>query len=209
MAKPEDAHTSRPRGRRSGTDSSATSREEIIEAAKREFAEHGYDGTTIRSIAARAGCNSKLVHYYFGTKDHLFTTAIKETSQAHHFMARLLNVSNDSRDFGAQFLTLLLSAVEDEEFGPPYLALIRDIGTNNNVRDLFLEFIEAEMLPTIADSIHTDHFERRLGLVCSQILGIVITRYVIELPAITDQSIEQIASMAGPTLDRYLFAPLD
>lgn len=43
MAKPEDAHTSRPRGRRSGTDSSATSREEIIEAAKREFAEHGYE----------------------------------------------------------------------------------------------------------------------------------------------------------------------
>ena len=55
-------------------------------------------------------------------------------------MTRLLNASNDSQDFGAQFLTLLLSAVEDEEFGPPYLALIRDIGTNNNVRDLFLEF---------------------------------------------------------------------
>ncbi len=58
----------RPRG---GTDS----RERIVSAAVDEFGAQGYDGATVRSIAARAGVDSALVHHYFGTKADLFAEA--------------------------------------------------------------------------------------------------------------------------------------
>ena len=44
----------------------------IVTAARRLFGEHGYDRTTIRSIAAAAGSDAGLVMRYFGSKEKLF-----------------------------------------------------------------------------------------------------------------------------------------
>lgn len=52
-------------------------RERILEAARTEFAERGYDKTSIRGIAKKAGVDAALVHHYFGTKDEVFAAAIE------------------------------------------------------------------------------------------------------------------------------------
>ena len=61
----------RPRGRRRKADSGDT-RSSIIAAAAVEFAHHGYDSTSMRAIARRAGVDPALVHHYFGDKADLF-----------------------------------------------------------------------------------------------------------------------------------------
>ena len=43
--------------------------------------EQGYDGATIRGIAADAGINPALVHHFYGTKERLFAAAIGPTMQ--------------------------------------------------------------------------------------------------------------------------------
>jgi AcrR family transcriptional regulator len=43
----------------------------ILRAAGREFARNGYDGTSLRQIADRAGVAKSLLHYHFKSKDHL------------------------------------------------------------------------------------------------------------------------------------------
>ena len=48
------------------------SREKILLAAKREFAERGYNGSRLDAIAKKAGVNKALIHYYFGTKEDLY-----------------------------------------------------------------------------------------------------------------------------------------
>lgn len=48
------------------------SREKILRAAERLFADHGYDACSFRMIAADSGINQGLLHYYFGTKQNLF-----------------------------------------------------------------------------------------------------------------------------------------
>src|SRR4029450_8040075 len=65
---------SKPRGRRPG-DSRA--REEILAAARRRFAEHGFRGTTLRQVAADADVNLRLVSHYFGSKADLFVAAVE------------------------------------------------------------------------------------------------------------------------------------
>ncbi|SNS34162.1 TetR/AcrR family transcriptional regulator [Actinomadura mexicana] len=57
--------------RRRKRDRKAT-RRRILDAARDLFGEHGYDGVTVRMIAARAEANTALVHRYFGSKAALF-----------------------------------------------------------------------------------------------------------------------------------------
>ena len=45
----------------------------LLDAAEELFCEHGYEGTSVREIAAVAGCNVASVNYYFGGKDRLYT----------------------------------------------------------------------------------------------------------------------------------------
>lgn len=44
----------------------------ILESARSIFSEHGYDSTTTRAIADRAGVNLAMVHYYYGSKEALY-----------------------------------------------------------------------------------------------------------------------------------------
>lgn len=44
----------------------------ILDAAEQLFAAHGFYGVTTRQVAAEAGVDSALIHYYFGTKRDLF-----------------------------------------------------------------------------------------------------------------------------------------
>jgi AcrR family transcriptional regulator len=51
----------------------ASSREKLLNAAERLFADHGFNGVSVRQIAAAAGVNSALVGYYFGSKTGLLS----------------------------------------------------------------------------------------------------------------------------------------
>jgi AcrR family transcriptional regulator len=47
-------------------------KDELLRTAEVMFAENGYEGTTIRDIAARAGINAALIYYHFESKEHLY-----------------------------------------------------------------------------------------------------------------------------------------
>jgi AcrR family transcriptional regulator len=64
-------------GPKSGV-AAAPSRERILDAAQSLFAENGFDGTSTKAIAGRAGVASGLLFYYFGSKQELLDTLIEE-----------------------------------------------------------------------------------------------------------------------------------
>lgn len=51
-------------------------RAQILAAAEELFAARGFAGTSIRDIARKAGVTGALLHYYFGTKEALYTTLL-------------------------------------------------------------------------------------------------------------------------------------
>ncbi|CAM5389086.1 hypothetical protein SANTM175S_02778 [Streptomyces antimycoticus] len=69
----------RKRGRPARTSASdgPGARDRILAAARNEFAERGYDKTSIRGIAKAAEVDPALVHHYFGTKEQVFEAAIE------------------------------------------------------------------------------------------------------------------------------------
>ncbi|MEU9618346.1 MULTISPECIES: TetR family transcriptional regulator [unclassified Streptomyces] len=56
----------------------AATRRRLLEAARDLFAERGYEGTTVRSIAERAGANQALLFRYFGSKQGLLTEVLAQ-----------------------------------------------------------------------------------------------------------------------------------
>jgi AcrR family transcriptional regulator len=65
--------SSEPSAKRSGRrPGPTTTREAIADAARRQFAELGYDRATLRGIAGEAGVDAALVVRFYGSKDGLF-----------------------------------------------------------------------------------------------------------------------------------------
>jgi AcrR family transcriptional regulator len=61
--------------------SSIETREQILIAAERLFAERGFAGTTLRNIVREANVNLAAVHYHFGSKEELFRAVVRQFAQ--------------------------------------------------------------------------------------------------------------------------------
>ena len=63
--------------RKAGVDEVDDARGRLIEAAMELFAEKGYEGTSVRDLAAAAGVNVAAVNYHFGSKDALYYQCLR------------------------------------------------------------------------------------------------------------------------------------
>ncbi|MFF9277176.1 TetR/AcrR family transcriptional regulator [Streptomyces griseosporeus] len=70
---------SRPGGR---ARDAARTRAEILDVATREFARAGYDGARVDEIAARTRTTKRMIYYYFGGKEQLFTAVLERAYEA-------------------------------------------------------------------------------------------------------------------------------
>ena len=69
------------RGRPAGANSEQT-KAKILDAARLEFADNGYDGASITSIAGNVGIAPSAIYHYFQSKEKLYTEVFKQTSTA-------------------------------------------------------------------------------------------------------------------------------
>jgi len=56
--------------------SSENTEKKILQAAREEFIQTGFNGARMQAIAERAGVNKALLHYYFRSKDKLYKAAL-------------------------------------------------------------------------------------------------------------------------------------
>lgn len=61
------------------TRNTTETKRKILNAAKKEFMYHGFDGARVDEIAARAQVNKQLIYYYFESKDNLFVEILKQS----------------------------------------------------------------------------------------------------------------------------------
>lgn len=111
---------------------STETRNRILSEALFHFAEHGFDGATMRAIATRSGTSLALVQYHFRTKEQLYravwqsltapNSEIRRT-QLERFDAAMPR--NDAlRELTSIFVTPLIAAAATER-GGAFLTLVR------------------------------------------------------------------------------------
>src|ERR687891_2496194 len=106
MSSRQEREGARRSGRRPGR---SGTREAILAAAGRHFAQHGYDRASLRGIAAEAGVDQKLIAHFFGSKQRLFVAAVGLPLNPAEVLPTILAGDPDSiGERLAMFLTTLL-----------------------------------------------------------------------------------------------------
>jgi AcrR family transcriptional regulator len=191
---------SRRPGRRPGN---PDTREAVLAAARAAFAERGYDGATIRGIATAAGVDPALVHHYFGNKDKLFLAAVEAPADPDELLPAVLASPRD--ELGAALVRMVLR-LWDGPARPAGLALLRSAVSNEWTAKLLREFLVSKVLRKVVSTLGFDPDVRaaRASLVASQIMGLVMARYVLRLEPLASASPESLVAAMGPTVQRYL-----
>jgi AcrR family transcriptional regulator len=190
------------RGRRPGA---PDTRAEVLAAARTSFAEKGFRGTTIRAVAAAAGVDPALVHHYFGSKDDLFLAALEMPVDPRALLAPVMAQGPDGA--GERLLRTFLSVWDDPDIQVQLLAVVRSVLTEDGGRLLKEGFIPVVVGPVLAQLVK-DNPEVRIPLVASQVVGLIVTRYLLALPPMAEMPAEDVVARIGPVLQHYLTGDL-
>ncbi|HKA96104.1 MAG TPA: TetR family transcriptional regulator [Streptosporangiaceae bacterium] len=199
-------------GRRSGD---SGTKEAILAAARSRFGDHGYDGATIRAIAADAGVDAALVHHFFGNKERLFAAAMRLPVVPSDVLAVALapDAREPGRSQGEHLMLTALKTWDVPEMRATFLGLLRSAVTSEQAAAMLRQFATETILGRIAGVAAPGppgaDQRFRAALVASQVLGLLLTRYVLELDPLVDAGAEDLASAIGPTLERYLTGKID
>jgi AcrR family transcriptional regulator len=188
-------------GRRPGA---GGTREKIVAAARTHFSEAGYEGATIRGIAAGAAVDPALVLHYFGSKEGVFKAAVDFPVDPAEFLPRLLASGLDG--LGERLVRFFLQTW-DSPNGSPLLGLLRSVVSNEIAASLLRDFVTHEVLGPLAAALKLDHPQLRASLAASQLIGIAMLRYVVKLEPLASASHDEVASWLGPSVQRFLTDP--
>jgi AcrR family transcriptional regulator len=194
----------RRRGRpaRTDSDSGPGARERILGSARTEFAERGYDKTSVRGIAKAAGVDPALVHHYFGTKDEVFAAAIEVSFEPALVVPAVLAGSKDR--IGERLARYFIQIWENPATRAPLLAIVRSALTHEAAAKVLRTFVLHRLLERIAGELDVPDPTFRAELAASHMIGIALLRYVIKAEPMASADTEEIVRMVAPTLQRYL-----
>jgi AcrR family transcriptional regulator len=197
-------------GRRGGD---SGTREAILDAARKRFAGHGYDGATIRGIAADAGVDPALVHHFYGTKERLFAAAMRLPMVPGELIGAALaaGAADPAGSLGEHLVQVALAAWDVAEIRDTFLGLLRSAATSEQALVMLREFVTEAIVGRLSAAAQTAdpaQARYRAALVASQVVGLGLARQVLGLEPLAGADRAELAAAVGPTLDRYLTGDL-
>jgi AcrR family transcriptional regulator len=200
MASP--AKTTKRRGRRQGE---PVSRGVVLAAAKQRFATEGYEKTTLRAIARDAHVDPSMVLYLFGSKEQLFRESLQLILDPEMLVAALTGDADDDPDIGTRMVRTYLRIWETPDTAASMRAMLQSATSNSDAHEAFRDFMQNYVLTAVSGVLGGGEQARlRAMLAASQLVGVAILRYVMEVPPLATLSGEEIERLIAPTLTRYL-----
>lgn len=185
---------------------SSDTRNRILASARELFASNGIANTSIRAVAAAAGVDSALVHHYFGTKEKLFAAAVHIPIDPMDIIGPLREVPIE--EIGYRLPSMLLP-LWDSDLGTGFIATLRSILAGSEV-NLFRTFIQDVIAVEVGPRVDNPPGSGliRIQFVASQLVGVVMARYILRLEPFASLPAQQIAQTIAPNLQRYLTGDL-
>lgn len=192
--------TARPTrvGRRPGT---ASTRTTVLAAARARFAADGFAGTTIRGVATDAGVDPSQVMQFFGSKDGLFAAVMEVPASALQRFDTAF--AGPDAHLGERVVRAYLQAWE----GPaaeaePLMAMLRSAVVNEEASLQLREFIQSRLVHGMAG--RGQEATLRAGLAASMLIGVIVGRRIVGVPALVEADAEVLVQILGPSLQRLL-----
>ncbi|WP_055588496.1 TetR/AcrR family transcriptional regulator [Streptacidiphilus griseoplanus] len=177
------------------------SRQAILAAARELFSGLGYEQTTVRAVAHRAGVDPALVMKYFGSKERLFE-AVSEIGLG--FGAVL---SGPADRLGDRLLAHVLADID----GRPdrSMPVLRSMLTHPQAAEAVRCAVADPGNSPVARALTGDDAELRAALVGTVVLGLLVSRYLLRVPEVDQAPAEQLVDLLGPCLRPLLADHVD
>jgi len=174
----------------------------ILSAARDEFAQYGWAGTTIRAVARAADVDPALVYHYFGSKEALLDAATDPPQRWLEAVARTW--TTPVGELGAALLRLMLGAWTDDEIGPVLRAVLLTAAHDETTREKLRRVVESSLMGVSQLGFDERDRKVRSGLISSQIMGLALMRFVWKIEPVASMTDEEVVAAIGPNLQRYI-----
>ena len=193
------------RGRRKG---SIASKDQILATARKLFAEHGFDGTSLRQIAREAEVDPAMVHHFFNGKDELFALSVELPADPAQVLAGVDALDPEHR---AEAIVAAVLRLWESPAQHSLVAFLRGTIGSKAKTAMMRELVTRTILSRIMAGVPGTAEEVRLrgNLVASQMVGLMLTRYVIRLEPLASATEEEVVRLIAPNVQHYLTGELD
>lgn len=188
------------RGRRGG---SAASRDHILETARRQFAEHGFEGTSLRQVARVAGVDPAMIHHFFKGKDELFALSVELPADPEQVLSGVAGSDPGQR---AELIVRAVLRLWESPAQPSLVAFLRGTLGSKAKTALLREMVNRTIISRIMAGVPgtPDEVALRGDLVATQMVGLMMVRYVVRLEPLASAEPEDIVRLISPNVQRYL-----
>jgi AcrR family transcriptional regulator len=197
-----DAPDAPRRGRRKAAGAGEGTRADIIAAARAEFTNEGYDSTSLRAVARRAGVDAALVHHYFADKADLFAATVEVPLRPDLLVTEILRGPRDA--IGVTIIRTLVTRLDEGATGDAVLAIIRTAIGHEFAARMLRQFLVREVLGKVVATLDVEDGELRASLAASQIIGLVVARYGIRLDALMNAPADEVIARVGAVVQWHL-----
>ncbi|WP_354215324.1 MULTISPECIES: TetR family transcriptional regulator [unclassified Arthrobacter] len=192
------------RGRRGGA---TESRAQILDTAQRLFAEHGFEGTSLRQIARDAGVDPAMVHHFFRGKDELFALSVALPADPDEVLA---GVNGHPPEQRAEAIVRAVLRLWESPAQHSLVAFLRGTIGSKAKTMLLRELVQRAILSRVMAGVPGPPGEvaMRGNLVATQMVGVMLVRYVMRLEPLASASPDDVVRLVAPNVQHYLTGEL-
>ncbi|MCW2596981.1 MAG: TetR family transcriptional regulator [Jatrophihabitans sp.] len=185
-------------GRRPGP---TTTPEQILEAARTLFAERGYQGTSMRAVAAAADVNAALVHHYYGTKEQLFVAALRMPLNPAEVITTLL-AAGPREEFAQRFVRFFIRAWHEPATGQRLQAVLRSAVSTEQGAASIRTFAEQVLLERVSGALGVSKL--RVATAMTHLIGLMLGSTIIGIEPLASASEDELVALVAPVIAGYL-----
>lgn len=181
------------------------SQKAILEAARQLFAKQGFLRTTTRAIAAKAGVDTALLHYFFKTKEKLFSAVIELPVPPEQLKELLEEAAfgGGRKGGGERVVRFMLERVFTSR-SHAVAALIRAAVADPGCVPALRSLIEKTVVPGAASAVEGADARLRAELLGAIMVGLFVVRQVVRVEPLASAPPEKVAAWLGPAVDAVL-----
>lgn len=196
------ASRDRPRRGRPATGDATDRRAALVSAARRQFADRGFTGASLRSIAQEAGVDASLVSHYFGDKQALLVATLDLPVDPAAQVRAVLD--GPSEGLGERLVRAFVTTWDPH--AQVFATLVRTAVAGDLATSVVGTLLRSVVVEGLADRLDGEQVELRATLVASAVLGLGVARYVARLEPLASTPAGDVARLHGPAVQSLVEA---
>lgn len=145
--------------------------------------------------------------HFFGSKQKLFLSVMELPFDPEEAMPRIL--AGRRSEVGVRLAEFAVGVLEDQQGRQVITGIIRAAASEAEAARMVRDLVAGRIVDAISESLAVADARLRANLVGSQIIGLVLARYIVQVEPLASLPPEALIRAIAPNLQRYLTGALE